>query len=259
MEWADLASDSSLHPALLNALALPATDRFAALRRLADTPRKSSKRVRSLPIFVEDAVDRLLKLIESASGDNRRAGAAGDTKHRENGERIRVVLTDGSTGEGPQMWCAWFVRRVLREIAIALFHSTPVLHAHGYVLRYRRLEKKQQPVDATALKFHTDDSDYTFNCCLGRYWTGGDLLFVDDDDARRPGSPIADEEEQKGTLWRYTHRVGCGVIHDDCYHAVEPLVSGERVQLVFWLLRDDEEWKREFFSSLERTLAEPAR
>ena len=254
MAWARLASDGVLDPALVAALDAEPERRADALRDLSSTPRERSARVRAIPILREDAAMELAALVQGASGDERRAGAGGTPSTHTTGERVRVALSDGSAGEGAREWCRWFVTRVVTALATALFEATPVIHAHGYALRYRRLAERG-PNDPTALKFHSDDADYTFNLNLGVRWTGGDVAFLDDDDDRPPGTPKADAEESRGRLWRYSHQLGHGLLHDDCYHAAEPLLSGERIQLIFWLLRDDADWKRDFFPDLERRLA----
>ena len=127
---------------------------------------------------------------------------------------------------------------MLTPLCRELFGVDTQIHYHAYVLRYRDT--------APGLRFHTDDADFTFNLNLGDAWTGGDLRFVDKSD--RPGTP----DSVAG--WAIAHEPGFALLHDDCYHAADPITSGQRTQLIFWILKDDEPWKRDFFPKLESSL-----
>lgn len=87
---------------------------------------------------------------------------------------------------------------------------------HGFVIRYRQGED-------TDLKAHYDDSEFTFNVCLGHPgFVGATLCFQGAD----------------GEAFRYDHEIGTAVFHrGQIWHSVEQLIEGERTNLVVWCKR----------------------
>ncbi len=76
-----------------------------------------------------------------------------------------------------------------------------------------------------ALIAHTDDSELTLNICLGRSFTGGDLIL-----RGRRGSRGEGKEEA-----RISPSPGRAVIHlGQHLHEVSPVTSGERYALIMW-------------------------
>lgn len=90
-------------------------------------------------------------------------------------------------------------------------------HTHGFVVNYD--PKKQGSLD-----LHYDESDVTLNICLGRKFTGGQLVFRDDD-----GAQMAPAIE---------HKVGTAVLHlGEHQHQARKLKSGQRSNLILWCRR----------------------
>ena len=75
------------------------------------------------------------------------------------------------------------------------------------------------------LDMHTDDSDVTFNVCLGKQFTGSGLIFCG-----MMGSP---EHRQLSAI--YHHKVGRCVVHlGRKRHGADNIATGERVNLIIW-------------------------
>lgn len=83
---------------------------------------------------------------------------------------------------------------------------------YGFTITYSR---KQRNLDQ-----HYDSSDATLNICLGRDWSGGRLVFLDDD-----GRIEA----------KLNQRVGRAVLHPGSYmHKAQNVTRGERCNLILW-------------------------
>lgn len=148
---------------------------------------------------------------------------------------------------------------VLRPLDAALYKQVAQLaYHHDYCINF------EEGVDV-ALKPHTDDSDLTVNIFLGAgtgktSHRGADLLLLaPTEEDTRCGTPRLDAG-YTGTSSRYTHNeVGRGILHPgERWHAVEPLHTGSRWNLLVWALRDDREWKSTFFADMERHLLQKA-
>jgi len=89
---------------------------------------------------------------------------------------------------------------------------------HCFIVRYREGED-------LGLDMHTDDSDVTFNVCLGLEFTGAGLQFCG-----AMGAP----EHRKHT-YTYQHRKGCCVCHlGRRRHGADDITLGERLNLILW-------------------------
>ena len=89
---------------------------------------------------------------------------------------------------------------------------------HSFVVRYKVGED-------LGLDMHTDDSDVTFNICLGKDFKGAGLQFCGDQGAAT---------HRKASL-KYQHRVGHCVIHrGHRRHGADDITEGERLNLIIW-------------------------
>lgn len=131
----------------------------------------------------------------------------------------------------------------------------PLAYHHDYCICY------EEGADES-LKPHTDDSDLTVNVFLGspgKPHEGAELLLLaPTEEDTRCGTPRMDRFA--GTSRSYVHdEVGRAVFHPgDRWHAVQPLLSGCRWNLLTWALRDDKDWKRSFYAEMEEHLQRKA-
>eukprot|EP00930_Biecheleria_cincta_P034785 TRINITY_DN23992_c0_g2_i1.p1 TRINITY_DN23992_c0_g2~~TRINITY_DN23992_c0_g2_i1.p1 ORF type:complete len:386 (+),score=62.17 TRINITY_DN23992_c0_g2_i1:62-1159(+) len=89
---------------------------------------------------------------------------------------------------------------------------------HSFIVRY-------QAGEDLGLDMHTDDSDVTFNVCLGYEFTGATLTFC---------GGIGTAAHRKATHV-YSHEVGRGVIHlGSRRHGADDIESGLRLNLIVW-------------------------
>jgi predicted 2-oxoglutarate/Fe(II)-dependent dioxygenase YbiX len=87
---------------------------------------------------------------------------------------------------------------------------------HGFIVNYD--PKKQGSLD-----LHYDDALVTLNICLGRKFTGGKLVFHDDD-----GTTMATVE----------HKIGQAVLHlGEHQHQALKITSGQRSNIILWCRR----------------------
>eukprot|EP00449_Zooxanthella_nutricula_P044833 CAMPEP_0198600412 /NCGR_PEP_ID=MMETSP1462-20131121/148209_1 /TAXON_ID=1333877 /ORGANISM="Brandtodinium nutriculum, Strain RCC3387" /LENGTH=169 /DNA_ID=CAMNT_0044332121 /DNA_START=91 /DNA_END=597 /DNA_ORIENTATION=+ len=112
------------------------------------------------------------------------------------------------------------VREVLQPIGHALFPGagSEVDRHHSFVVRYKVGED-------LGLDMHTDDSDVTFNICLGRDFRGAGLQFCGDQGA-------ADHRHASAV---YYHKKGRCVVHrGHRRHGADDITEGERLNLIVW-------------------------
>lgn len=111
-------------------------------------------------------------------------------------------------------------RLVLQPVARRLFPKAGVYFDshHSFVVKYRADQDSH-------LDVHTDDSDVTFNACLGREFEGCGLVFCG-----MIGTP---EHRQHCTT--YQHSIGKCVVHlGNRRHGADHITSGERLNLIVW-------------------------
>lgn len=94
---------------------------------------------------------------------------------------------------------------------------------HSFIVSY-------QPDKDRALDLHTDDSDLTWNICLGREgFTGSGLTFCG----------VMAEANHRQYSCSYQHKVGHAVVHlGSQRHGAESITSGERHNLIMWCKND---------------------
>ena len=142
--------------------------------------------------------------------------------------RYGFVLQD----VGLRTWLDGFANEVLFPLAVQMKiidnDSTPERRAitgfpsvHAFVIRYKVGEDLN-------LAEHMDDSDFTFNMCLGtEHFAGAGLYFKAK--VRRPEGVWEDRSVH------YYHTQGVAVLHrGKIQHGVENLTNGERLNLVVW-------------------------
>lgn len=89
---------------------------------------------------------------------------------------------------------------------------------HSFMVRYRAEED-------LGLDMHTDDSDVTFNFCLGRNFTGAALTLCGD--SRTP--------DHRQFAHSYTHVRGRALVHlGSRRHGADNIHTGERNSLIVW-------------------------
>jgi hypothetical protein len=112
-------------------------------------------------------------------------------------------------------------QQFLQPVAAALFPTKGGLSLdehHTFVVQYRQ-------GDDAGLDMHTDDSDVTFNVCLGKVFTGAGLTFCGS--IGTPGHRTFD--------LRYKHVVGRCVVHlGTKRHGADDIQTGERNNLIIW-------------------------
>ena len=109
---------------------------------------------------------------------------------------------------------------VLNQISQVIFREegTSLDWHHTFLVQYK-------PGEDLGLDMHTDDSDVTFNICLGREFTGARLEFC--------GKFGTTEHRQHKSS--YSHQKGTAVVHlGRQRHGAMNIESGERVNLIIW-------------------------
>ena len=89
---------------------------------------------------------------------------------------------------------------------------------HSFIVRYTASED-------LGLDMHTDDSDVTFNVCLGFDFTGATLTFCGYMGAR----------DHRKASHVYRHEVGRAVLHSgQRRHGADDIQQGTRMNLIVW-------------------------
>ncbi len=115
-----------------------------------------------------------------------------------------------------------FQQRILWPLATVLFpiQSTPRFDDHySFIVRYTADED-------LGLDMHIDDSDVTFNVCLGdSNFTGATLVFCG----------MFGAQDHRQVSHTYYHQVGRAVLHlGSRRHGAEDISSGTRTNLIVW-------------------------
>lgn len=121
-----------------------------------------------------------------------------------------VVLKN--IGLGPL--CQDLLTTVVNPLVQRFYPGTKVLKRyHGFIVNY-------DPKKQSSLDLHHDDSVMTLNVCLGRSFTGGDLIFRDDDEKR---------------VACVKHKVGKAILHPGSFlHQAQGIKTGKRSNLILW-------------------------
>lgn len=94
---------------------------------------------------------------------------------------------------------------------------------HTFLVRYK-------PGEDLGLDVHTDDSDVTFNVCLGREFSGSGLVFC---------GMMGSADHRKLTTV-YHHKLGRCVVHlGRKRHGADNIQTGERINLIIWNVNDN--------------------
>eukprot|EP00297_Palpitomonas_bilix_P012072 CAMPEP_0113880314 /NCGR_PEP_ID=MMETSP0780_2-20120614/7715_1 /TAXON_ID=652834 /ORGANISM="Palpitomonas bilix" /LENGTH=315 /DNA_ID=CAMNT_0000866973 /DNA_START=135 /DNA_END=1082 /DNA_ORIENTATION=- /assembly_acc=CAM_ASM_000599 len=121
-----------------------------------------------------------------------------------------------------------FVAHIATPISRLLFpFLSPHLdldEQHSFIVQYEVDKDKD-------LGFHVDDSEVTFNCCLGvEGFEGGDLYMRGRRCHLHQQTEARDEEK-----WEYQFEVGQALVHLGRHrHGVLPLSKGKRQNLIVW-------------------------
>jgi len=118
--------------------------------------------------------------------------------------------------------------RVLEPIAQNLFPETgsECTNHHSFLVHYAAGLDQQ-------LDMHTDDSDVTFNCCLGQEFTGAKLQVCG----------IMGDSDHRQFKVEYSHRPGWVICHMGRQrHGADNIDSGVRINLIHW--NHNKVWRR---------------
>ncbi|KAL7541445.1 hypothetical protein ACHAWF_006932 [Thalassiosira exigua] len=113
-----------------------------------------------------------------------------------------------------------FQQQYLVPLSRHLFpvHASRFDGHHSFIVRYRAGED-------LGLDMHTDDSDVTFNVCLGEEFAGATLSFCG-----MFGAP-----DHRRHVHTYHHEVGRAVLHlGSRRHGADDITSGRRSNLIVW-------------------------
>ena len=118
---------------------------------------------------------------------------------------------------------------VLRPIARLLYGETEGFKdldwRQGYVAGYSSKPSIATATPRQRLVPHTDDSEVTFNTCLGDDFKGGVLEF----------SGLRGTEDEGEFLGEFKPRIGTALIHSGRHlHAVKEVTSGDRYAYIIW-------------------------
>ncbi len=109
-------------------------------------------------------------------------------------------------------------------------YSENIVDHHTFVVKYNANEDVR-------LDMHTDDSDITFNVCLGNDFKGSTLSFCGNS-----GDP-----DHRKFSHTYHHEIGRAVIHlGNRRHGADDIVSGTRMNLVSWCRSSTRPQKKEY-------------
>ena len=133
--------------------------------------------------------------------------------------------------------------RVLEPIAQDLFPVTGAefTQHHSFLVHYdTKAGHKDHHLD-----MHTDDSDVTFNCCLGLDFTGAKLQFCG----------IMGDPDHRHSKLEYAHKPGWVVCHlGRQRHGADDITSGTRISLINW--NHNKVWRRSAESMAQEYKAE---
>jgi hypothetical protein len=118
--------------------------------------------------------------------------------------------------------------RILEPIGQDLFPETgsEFTNHHSFLVHYTAGAD-------LGLDMHTDDSDVTFNCCLGQEFTGAKLQICG----------VMGEPNHRHSKLEYAHRPGWVICHlGRQRHGADDIDSGERINLINW--NHNKVWRR---------------
>eukprot|EP00931_Biecheleriopsis_adriatica_P115629 TRINITY_DN91398_c0_g1_i1.p1 TRINITY_DN91398_c0_g1~~TRINITY_DN91398_c0_g1_i1.p1 ORF type:complete len:676 (-),score=68.99 TRINITY_DN91398_c0_g1_i1:45-2072(-) len=182
---------------------------------LRDIVREEASEIYSFPLFAPAFCSTLIAELENFS-----ASSLGTD--RPNGmNRYGVVVND----IGLEPMVDRLQDEVLQPLAHLLFPGVGSLFhkQHAFVVRYKMGED-------LGLDMHTDDSDVTFNVCLGKEFDGAGLQFCGNQG----------EATHRQTTLKYKHQLGRCVVHlGHRRHGADDITQGERLNLIIWSLNSE--------------------
>jgi len=123
----------------------------------------------------------------------------------------------------------WPLARVLYPLQGSEFHGH-----HSFMVAYR-------PDQDVGLDMHTDDSDVTFNVCLGKEFKACGLTFCGN----------MGKANHRQFTHQYAHQLGKAVIHlGDRRHGADEIQEGERNNLIIWSHNHD--WRTSYEYQMSR-------
>lgn len=171
-------------------------------------------RIFTFPLFTERFCDLFMEEIDHFSA---KAPSLGIDIHRPNSmNRYGVIVNQ----MGLEKVMSSLQRDVLQAVARELFpvEGCLVEHHHSFIVRYKQGED-------LGLDMHTDDSDVTFNACLGKEFEGSGLQFC---------GMIGSSSHRKASV-SYKHVKGACVVHLGTQrHGADDISNGERNNLIIW-------------------------
>jgi len=116
----------------------------------------------------------------------------------------------------------WFQEKYIWNMAKTFFSYTKITSRmddhHSFIVHY-------QPGKDLGLDMHTDDSDITFNACLGKEFEGAALNFCG----------VVGQKDHRQFKTTFHHVMGSGVMHLGYQrHGACNITSGERLNLIIW-------------------------
>jgi len=116
----------------------------------------------------------------------------------------------------------WLQENYLWEVARALFRNSAITSKfdshHSFIVHY-------EPGKDLGLDMHTDDSDITFNVCLGKEFQGAALNFCG----------VLGQSDHRQFKTAYYHVKGNCIVHLGTQrHGACEITTGERLNLIIW-------------------------
>jgi hypothetical protein len=189
-----------------------------ARRSVSRMCRKEAPGVFSFPMLAESACESLIREIEHFQSP-----AVNLPVRRPNSMNNYGVVVDDI---GMQGAVDALQRNVLAAFAEALFPRQgggALTSHHAFVVQYK--EGKDLGLD-----MHTDDSDVTFNVCLGKAFEGAGLTFCG-----VLGADLKTAAPHRRKTAVYRHVNGRCVAHLGAHrHGADDLTTGERLNLIVW-------------------------
>lgn len=207
----DLADTTSFEPGLLPVVKATRISSFTAARKaLLAAIREEAPGIYSFPFFTDHFCERFLKELDNYY-------STGLPIRRPNSmNRYGIIVNE--IGMKPMI--DKLQREVLQPVAALLFPEAggKFDNHHAFMVQY----KQEQDL---GLDMHTDDSDVTFNICLGREFTGAGLTFCGK----------VGEANHRRFNHTYAHERGRAVVHLGTQrHGADDIQTGERNNLIVW-------------------------
>lgn len=172
--------------------------------------REEADGVYSFPVFTREFCERFLEELDSFYASKL------PVRRPNSMNNYGVIVND----IGMEAMITSLQESVLQPLIGILFRAegSELDGHHSFIVRYKNGED-------THLDVHHDDSDVTFNVCLGRNFTGAGLVLCGRKDA-------PDHRVHRHT---YYHQVGRAILHLGRHrHGADDISDGERLNLIVW-------------------------